>query len=237
MKEKISIIGKGNVGTHLYEALKPAADVCLTDSRTLTGLPPESSICLICVSDSAIPEVASRLKGMAEIIAHTSGSIPMDVLAASGENYGVFYPLQTFTKGVSLNYSDIPFFIEGNNAQTTERLSRLAALISGKVIEADSEKRRQLHLASVFACNFANHLVKIADDILKPSGMDYTLLLPLLRQTVGKLNEVSPSQAQTGPAARKDYPVIEKHLSLLENNKTYQEIYRLMTENIIASRQ
>lgn len=236
MKEKISIIGKGNVGSHLYEALKHVADVCLIDSRTLANLPTESDICLICVSDSAIPEVASRLKGKADIVAHTSGSIQMDVLAPDSKNYGVFYPLQTFTKGVKLLYSEIPFFIEGNNSETTERLINLASLISDRVIKADSEKRRQLHLASVFACNFANNLVTIADDILQQSGMDYTLLLPLLRQTVEKLYELSPALAQTGPAARKDYPVIEAHLSLLEANKAYQEIYRLMTENIMTSR-
>ncbi|MDE7109787.1 MAG: DUF2520 domain-containing protein, partial [Muribaculaceae bacterium] len=211
----IAVIGSGNVATHLVKALAPHVNVVAVNSRTLDNFPEGCRIAIISVADRAIGEVAERIAGRAEIIAHTSGSVPMHVLEGSAPSLGVFYPLQTFTKDAEMTYSDIPFFIEGNNPETDSILKGLASLVSDTVIEADSAKRKQLHLASVFACNFSNYLVDVADRILHEKGMDYTLLLPRHRRTVTKLEKNPPDKAQTGPAARKDIPVIEAHLGML----------------------
>ncbi|MDE6443819.1 MAG: DUF2520 domain-containing protein [Muribaculaceae bacterium] len=229
----IAVIGSGNVATHLVKALAPHVNVVAVNSRTLDNFPEGCRIAIISVADRAIGEVAERIAGRAEIIAHTSGSVPMQVLEGSAPSLGVFYPLQTFTKDAEMTYSDIPFFIEGNNPETDSILKGLASLVSDTVIEADSAKRKQLHLASVFACNFSNYLVDVADRILHEKGMDYTLLLPLLRRTVAKLEKIPPDKAQTGPAARKDIPVIEAHLGMLAGTPELQEIYRLLSAGIM----
>lgn len=231
---RITIVGTGNVGTHLAKALRGKRyDVSLIGSRTLTGLPDKSDIIIIAVKDDAIAETAKRLKGKAGLIAHTSGSVPMAVLEGTAKATGVFYPMQTFSKDVELNYSDIPFFIEGNSEEAENALLDVARSVSGNVRLADSADRKRLHLSAVFACNFTNHLMAIADDILKENGMDYSVMLPLLRQTIDKLQSLPPSKAQTGPAARLDRNVLDAHIDMLKGERHLRDLYEEMTAQII----
>lgn len=229
----VSIIGGGNVASHLFNALEYKVDVSIINTRTLDNLPDHSDIAIISVKDSAIKEVADKIRNHADIIAHTSGSVPMSVLSDTSIGWGVFYPLQTFTKGVELDYSEIPFFIEADSKNTEDKLVRLAQTISSHIHIAGSEERKLLHLASVFACNFTNCLMGISQDILSRGNIDFKVMLPLLKQTISKLSCLSPVQAQTGPAVRKDYPVLEKHLEMLADNPKLQDIYKLMSDIII----
>ena len=229
----IAIIGGGNVATHLYEAFKSRTQVCLVNPRTLEGLPDNPEIILISVSDNAIAELIEKLPQSNAIIAHTAGSIPIDILKRKFKNTGVFYPLQTFTKGVPLDYSEIPVFIEGSSYEVVEKLKTIASLVSNIVTEADSEKSKTLHLASVFACNFTNALAGISYDILKDSEIDFKVLLPLMQQTVSKLREKTPREAQTGPAVRKDTKVMEAHLKMLDGSPDKKEIYSLLSDYIV----
>lgn len=235
MKSTINIIGRGNVGSHLYEAFSSAGDrikALYVNPRTLEGLDPEADFTLISVTDSAIGDVAGSLPQMKGIVAHTSGSVPMDLLDTRKEPHGVFYPLQTFTKGAPVSYREIPFFIEGSDAETGRKLSKLAHIISDNVSFADSEQRRFLHVASVFSCNFVNHLFALSDEFLAQHGMEFSSLLPLIGETIRKAGMMSPADAQTGPAARGDQKVIESHLLMLEDNPRMYEIYRLLSESI-----
>ena len=128
---KIDIIGKGNVGTHLATALKDAADVASVSSRTLEGLRKGSDIYLISVADDAIADVASQVAThipSQAILAHTSGSTPLNAISGIHNLTGVFYPLQTFSKNVSLDYADIPFSLKGATVTlTTFCAKRLAS--------------------------------------------------------------------------------------------------------------
>ena len=231
----IAIVGTGNVATHLCKAFEARATVYQVNPHIFEGMPESADVVIISVKDTAIEEVSQNLPGTYGIVAHTSGSVPMSILSGCNSGYGVFYPLQTFTKGVELDYSEIPFFIEGDSGKTVEALTHLARLISPNVREADSDSRKMLHLASVFACNFSNCLVGIADKLLKKKDMDYTVLLPLLKQTMAKLNNLTPEEAQTGPAARLDMPVINRHVEMLQEmgESNLSEIYRDMTAEII----
>lgn len=239
----ISIIGTGNVATHLFKALSqhailpPDSSIRIINSRTLNNLPDHSDLILISVKDDAIGSVAQRVTGKADMIAHTSGSVSIDILRDCAKHYGVFYPLQTFSKNSELNYLEIPFFIEGNDAETIDNLKTIAQSISPKVFEADSSKRKRLHIAAVFACNFSNHLVAIADDLLQEDGMDYKVLLPLLKETVRKLDTLPPKDAQTGPAVRNDQKVISSHEDMLADHPDRLAIYRLLSSSILSSLQ
>ncbi len=236
---KIAIIGRGNVATHLAKALTGKVDVTMVNPRTLADLPTDADIILISVSDDAIRDVALKIEAISDsspIIAHTSGSVGLEVLDGCADYKGVFYPLQTFSKNVPLNYEEIPFFIEGSSPAVCTQLADLARLISDHVYEADSEKRRRLHIAAVFACNFSNHLVNIADGLLKEQNMDYRVLLPLLKETVRKLENVSPADAQTGPAVRGDRNVIDKHLAALSATPNLQHLYASLSESISNSK-
>lgn len=240
---KIDIVGRGNVGMHLLKAFNNAGmqDVNIINPHTLEGLDAHSDLILIAVADSAIESVAGALdaqlsilpSGKLPIIAHTSGATSMNILSVPGTKYGVFYPLQTFSKGVDLNYSEIPIFIEGNDNETSKTLENIAKLISDKVYYANSEQRHGLHLASVLACNFVNHLWSLSEDILNRYNLDFSVMRPLIEETMRKANTHSPSEVQTGPASRLDYNTIESHLAMLQNNPALHNIYSLLSESII----
>lgn len=244
----ISIIGTGNVATHLFKAFSLSStlttipsqsdtSINIINSRTLDNLPDHSDIILISVKDDAIGSVAQRVAGKADLIAHTSGSVSINILKDCAKHYGVFYPLQTFSKNSELDYHEIPFFIEGNDTETVDNLKTIAQSISPKVFEADSAKRKRLHIAAVFACNFSNHLVAIADDLLQEDGMDYKVLLPLLKETVRKLDTLTPKDAQTGPAIRNDKKVMSAHEDMLAGYPDRLTIYRLLSSSILSSHQ
>ena len=228
----ISIVCKGNVATHLYEAFKNKVDVVMVNPHTLEDLPTHSDIIIVCVSDNAIEEVVSRLPQSNAIVVHTSGSMPMDILQSHTKFYGVMYPLQTFTKGVFLNYEEIPVFIEGMNDNVVKKLKTIAALFSKDIREADSVSRLKLHIASVFACNFINALARISKDLMDESGIDFSALKPLMKQTINKLDVLSPKEAQTGPAVRGDSMVINRHLEMLSSRPEIQNLYQQLTDII-----
>lgn len=251
--QKVVILGSGNVASHLAARLSKVAQVAqvysphLLHAQNLASTIPNcqaidsiESICkdadfyLISVSDTAIPALASRLPKVNGIVAHTSGSVSIDVL--NGQNSGVFYPLQTFSKEAELDMCEVPFFIEAYDSATRDALFSLARLIAPKAKPqyADSEARKQLHIAAVFACNFANHLWAIADDMLKKNGYSIEVLYPLLKVTLGKAMQMPPAEAQTGPAARGDLSVIHRHLEMLSANPQLKEIYSTLSNHILS---
>lgn len=251
---KVCIIGKGNVGTHLCRAFEKAGvEVGHVGIRELgvqsaaSVLWGDADVFILAVRDSQILEAASDVAeaagmfsrvGQRRVIAHTSGSVGLDVLRRSvPENRwvcGVIYPLQTFSKHVDMDYSCVPFLVEGENEETASKLAGLAGKISDNVIEGDSEVRGEYHLGGVIACNFSNYLFMLADEYLKSKDLDFKMLLPLIRQTIDKLEKTSPQEAQTGPAARGDIGVIKRHKEKLNDYPEISDIYNKITSRILG---
>lgn len=246
----VLILGTGNVGTHLAEAFRTAGvETTLVSSRKLEECSLNKySFIIIAVKDEAISEMSEKIGRILKrqayasndqaspVVAHTSGSIPLSTLRMKLPEHipcGVLYPMQTFSKDVAMRYDDIPFLIEGSDRYAYDRLAELAESISSNIIKADSTVRANYHIGAVLTCNFTNHLCALAEDYLKSEGLDFTTLLPLLRQTLKKLETSSPAKVQTGPAARNDRKVIEYHLDKLADNPELQNIYSILTESII----
>ena len=248
-------MGAGNLATQLGIALKekgfPFAQVysrttgsaqalgrkLQTEFTTdLSQIVPDASIYIFAVKDSALPEILNQLPKLTGLLVHTAGSLPMDIFAPYTSHYGVFYPLQTFSKERSVVFRNIPFFIEARNPEDEKFLKELGTHLSDTVIPLSSEKRKFLHLAAVFACNFTNHLYAQAGDILAEQGISKEVLLPLIEETAEKIKTISPHDAQTGPAVRYDRNVMEKHLTLLEGDSQKQEIYELLSRSIHKTR-
>lgn len=247
----IVILGAGNVATHLSIALKDAGySIKCIYSKTiyaarelaskvdahytneLSHIPVEADLYIIAVKDEVIMEIVNQLHLKYGIIVHTAGSISMDVFKSRFENYGVFYPLQTFSKSRKMDFSDIPICIESNTPTLQEKLIGLAKCLSKSVHVLDSEQRKKMHLAAVFACNFSNHMFSIAAEILKQSDISFDLLKPLINETTQKAMDNEPEKAQTGPAVRNDQDVIQKHLEMLKDNPYFEKIYRFVSESI-----
>ncbi len=210
----------------LYQA-KVVESLDLSDSN--------SSIFFITVADSAIEEVATELILPENSIGvHSSGAQPLGLLEYLGiDDIGVFYPLQTFSKGVELDFSNIPIFLEAENAQTYKVLESMASRLSKTVNRLDTLDRRVLHLSAVYSCNFSNHLVSIAEEILEEKGLDIEYLHPLILETIRKAVKNGARKSQTGPALRKDEAVISQHLQLLSQKESLAEIYQVITKSIM----
>ena len=248
--KNIIFLGSGNVATHLgislqkenYKVLqvysrsvenaKKLAEKLSTDfTNDLTQLK-TADLIIVSVKDDAISEVLSQLKDSA--IVHTSGSIGMDVFNGNFSDCGVFYPLQTFNKEIDVNISEIPFCIEGNSKKFEKQLIGIAKTLSNNVVSMNSEQRKQLHIAAVFACNFSNQMFSIADDLLAEKNLDFEILLPLIKQTISKLDKNKPKDVQTGPAKRNDTSIIQEHINQIQN-KEIKELYQKISSNILQT--
>ena len=252
MIERVVIIGAGNLATQLALALTGrgiqvkqvysrtletakalAIQVSADFTNDLSCLVTDADLYIISVKDSAIEEVLMNLVlDKSRLIVHTAGSIPMEVLSSYTNNYGVFYPLQTFTKSRKVDFSVIPICIEANDTSTLVKLQQLAEILSTSVQQVDSDQRRTLHLAGVFVNNFVNHLYVIGSEILQHKKLDFNLLKPLILETAQKVEILHPMEAQTGPARRNDQAVISAQLKQLQEFPEFQKIYNSVTESI-----
>lgn len=246
---KIVFIGSGNVAIHMSRAFKASGyEIAQVYSRTIAnagqlagqiGAEPidnlgqiykDAAFYIFSVKDDALPGITEQMPSTAGIWLHTAGSMPISVLARQ-ERRGVLYPLQTFSRDRAMNFYDIPLFIEGNSDETVNLLKELAETISGNVHVLPGEKRRILHLAAVFACNFTNHMYTLASEIMNEEELPFHLLNPLITETASKVMSMSPKNAQTGPAVRFDEKVMLNHLQLL-NDPMKRKIYSLLSESI-----
>ena len=248
---RVAVIGAGNVAGHLAEALARVGCLAGVWSRNgnhassiaaplnvpggaMSDLPRDLDIYILSVKDDAIPTVSAVIGPVAGIVAHTSGTVSMDVLVR--ERRGVFYPLQTFSSNRQIDMSEVPFFIEGSDADVSETLMNLALCISSNVRYAGSDIRATLHLAAVFACNFTNHLWAMAEDILRrEAGCSLDVFAPLLHETLAKAIECGAGISQTGPAARGDIHTIKKHLQRLDGLR--EKIYQIVSQDIMNNNQ
>lgn len=225
----LCIVGTGNVSAHLAPALQQAGhNVVVTPSRNLSALPP-AALYIVAVKDDALPGVVTRMRKLTKApIVHTAGSVSGSVAD------GVLYPMQTFSKARAVDFASVHFFIEAGSSAVLEALRTVAESVvsPAQVHELDSEGRKRLHLAAVFACNFVNHCCTMAEEVLRPAGISFDVMLPLLDETVAKLHQLPPQQAQTGPAIRNDESVMEAHSQLLADRPDLQAIYRAMSDSI-----
>lgn len=214
--------------------LSAGHEVVSVNSRTLEALPREADVFVIAVKDAALAEVIrAATKGReGQLFVHTAGSMPLSLFAGCAIHYGVFYPMQTFSKERSVSFANIPIFLETSDKQSMVVLRALAESITDSVYELNSEERKYLHLAAVFACNFANHCYALAAKILEQHGLPFSVMLPLIDETARKVHELHPRDAQTGPAVRYDENVILMQSRLLAGSPVMQQLYELLSRSI-----
>ena len=249
------MIGAGRLATNLCPALHEAGHkVVQVYSRTMDAalqlaeqvgaeavndvelLTTGADVYIFSVTDTAlpllIPQVVKGREGA--VFLHTAGSVPMSVFAdtSAAVHFGVLYPMQTFSKERKVDFRDVPFFIEGSDMPAMQAAGTLASSLSVNVRPLSSEARRHLHLAAVFACNFANHCYQLSAEILQRHGLPFDIMLPLVDETARKVHHLSPREAQTGPAVRYDQSVMLAQLQLLADMPMHARIYQDMSESI-----
>ncbi|NJW52562.1 Rossmann-like and DUF2520 domain-containing protein [Salinimicrobium oceani] len=244
---EIIVLGSGNVATHLFKAFSAAEGVNVKqvynhaeasldffkgETKTTSKISElaEADIFLLALKDDVIPQIAEKLSQKNGLIVHTSGSVPLDALSTCTRR-GVFYPLQTFSKEKTVDYSQIPFCLETNRVEDLQLLKDLAGKISGKAYEISSQQRKQIHLSAVFVCNFVNHLYAVGEQLCQKGEIPFEILKPLISETAKKIEQASPAAVQTGPAMRNDVSTINTHLELLGSSEN-RKIYELLTSAI-----
>lgn len=244
--QQISIIGSGNVAwhlaknfvelgvsvSHIYGRTSKHVDALCAETGSIHAQSiselPENQFVLICTPDNSIASICELIDDSCPV-AYTSGSIEISSLPQR-TNLGVFYPLQTFSKQIELDLNTVPFFIESTNEEFTQSLFILASKITDTVTLANSQERSELHLAAVFVNNFTNHIIHQAQVYAESKSIDFNHLLPLLKETIHKLDLDSAYNAQTGPARRGDDVILKKHSLRLEGRS--KELYDLISESI-----
>lgn len=242
---RVVIIGSGNVAYHMLKAFVQSGisvvQIFGRNKNELQKLSNEAGVdystenladadfYYICVSDNAVEEISKIITNSKALVAHCSGSLPKEILCGSYRKASL-YPLQTFTKEKTLDYQEIPFFVDAVEEKDVESLILLAEKISKKVIKSSYEKRKYIHLTAVFACNFVNHLFTKAKEISDSQEIPFEYFLPLIDETVQKIHKIDPKLAQTGPAVRNDTRILQLHRNLLKDDAL--DIYDTLNKSI-----
>jgi predicted short-subunit dehydrogenase-like oxidoreductase (DUF2520 family) len=247
------LIGAGNVGWHLgltlhekgirvLQVISKSQTSCMElaglihadYSTSLQDLAKEAGIIILAVPDSRIGDVIGQCNFRDNFVVHTAGSLPMEIFKGRAVNYGVMYPLMTFTRIKPVDFTTVPLLVEASSDRNTDKLNSLAKCLSKEVRIMTSEQRGHIHLAAVIAGNFSNHMYALAEAVLAHQGIPFELLKPLIRETSDKINFISPREAQTGPAVRNDTLTLEEHIRLLADHPDIAELYRQISKSIIT---
>ncbi|MGI6232956.1 MAG: Rossmann-like and DUF2520 domain-containing protein [Prevotella sp.] len=250
---KIILVGAGNLATQLGHALHQAGhDLPQVYSHTMTSaqlladqigaeptddidaLATDADLYIIAVKDRALSEVISRLcpSRRSQVFVHTAGSMPMDVFKGQADHYGVFYPMQTFSKNRAVDFHVIPTFLEWNDAEAENLIQSMATSVTNRIYHLPTADRKYLHLAAVWACNFTNHCYEVSANLLARHGIPFDVMLPLIDETAHKVHTLTPHEAQTGPAVRYDENVIRAQSALLSDIPRLRELYELLSKDI-----
>ena len=250
---KIVMLGAGNLATNLAMALKNRGhEIVQVYSRTkasaehlarqtvseaitrLNRLVHDADIYVLSVKDDAMEAVLQDFPVQKAFLVHTAGSVPMDVLEGHAPRYGVLYPLQTFSKERSVDFSNIPLCLEADSRESLNTLETLASDLSDDIRHISSGQRANIHVAAVFACNFSNYMLAKAEEILSRQNVSFDVVAPLVRETMEKALLHSPARVQTGPARRGDHQTMDHHLNLLAHSGKLQNLYSFVS-NAIAN--
>ena len=249
----IAVIGSGNVATHLALALNAAGHKIVQvlsreydHAQLLAGrvgakaidkrelLCTDADVYILAVTDDAIFDLALELQLPTALVLHTSGATSADVLRPVSRRYGVVWSPQSFVRDIAMDYSSLPFCIEGCNQNVTDEMDALMRTVSHNVYPLTFEQRRWAHLSVVMVSNFVNAVNAVAQQTMQEHGLDFTMLRPLAEQTMRKWDYGDLRSQQTGPAARHDTGTIRMHRRLLADQPELLKLYDIMTDVIQA---
>ncbi len=247
---RIVLLGSGNTATVLGRRIRemnhvivqvfnrteqPGKALAISLGSEFTNNPQqitrEADLYILAISDDALSDVSSWLPHRSQLVVHTAGSVSKEVLQPVASNYGVLYPLQSLNAAIN-TIPPIPFLVDASSSENLAFLFDFAKSLSVDVEVASDDDRRAMHLAAVMVNNFTNHLFAVAEKYCESRHLNFRLLLPLIGETVSRLDYLPASRLQTGPAIRNDNSTIERHLQLLTKHPELSKLYETLTESI-----
>lgn len=227
-------ICNGIYGRNMEATQKLANSTASKAFELASGINDTADVCIIAISDHAIDDIVKNLSFRGTVLLHTAGAVDADVLVAAAQHYGVIWPIYSIVKDNLPVEKTIPTAWEASTETARQTILTLLPALTDMAYEADSTQRRWLHMNAVFSNNFTNHIFAIVQHLCAEKGLPFSLLQPIIRQTVDRLSDYNAEDLQTGPARRGDSPTIEKHLALLQEHPEWQQVYSQLSASIQA---
>jgi predicted short-subunit dehydrogenase-like oxidoreductase (DUF2520 family) len=251
-KMKVVIIGSGNVATVLggkiaaaghtilqvvarrpSEAARLGAEWGCSFATDWSAIDQGADAYIVSLTDSALPLFAAQVRLPGRLVLHTAGAVSRKVLLPVSEHCGVLYPLQSLRREIR-PFPEFPLLIDVEDPADLPVVETFARTLAELVQRADDEARLKLHVAAVVINNFSNYLYTLSADFCRQEEVEFSLLLPLIREMAGRLEGREPHEVQTGPAVRGDAGTIATHLNLLSKYQDLSQLYSLFSIQIEA---
>jgi predicted short-subunit dehydrogenase-like oxidoreductase (DUF2520 family) len=205
---------------------RPITALLQTGRRSIAELATDSELILIAVSDRAIHEVAESIPQTGTIIFHPSG------IATSVRGGFSLHPLKALPPvGEPSDLEGALLVFEGHHRDVA---TGVAAAAGARLAEIAPEQKVLYHAAAVFGSNYVAALLDIAEELI---GIGHARgdLAALAESAIENWRAHADGRRFTGPAARGDRQVLQRHLAALADRPQVAEIYRLLAEHILAS--
>ena len=234
---KLGIIGSGRaawafastwkrIGWPVTGIASRGAEWDIAPRRTIEELAATSDLILVAVSDRAIEEVAAAIPETKAIIFHPSGALP-----ALRGGFSL-HPLKSLPPaGESSDLEGTLLVFEGAHRDVAEEIAKNAG---ARFAEIAAGAKTRYHAAAVFGSNYVAALLDIAEELIGIDGAREDIAA-LARSAIDNWLAHTDAQRFTGPAARGDAAVIERHLDVLGDQPELAEVYRLLAARIVAT--
>jgi predicted short-subunit dehydrogenase-like oxidoreductase (DUF2520 family) len=211
----VHVIGSGRVGSAVSARLR---------ERGLELRDEASELVLLCVPDSAIPEVAARLEP-GPWIAHVSGATPLAALDPHSRRFSM-HPLQTFTRARGPEQLDEAWAaVTAESDEGRETGFWLARTLGLQPFALSDDARPLYHAGAAIASNYLVTLHSVAAELFRAAGAPPEALVPLMRRTIDNGFEL------TGPIERGDWETVEAHRRAIRAAKPELEpLYDVLAE-------
>ena len=203
-------------------------------TSSITAIETKADLMIIALADDAIESFVRATGPIHFPVAHTGGAVSISVVKNQGGLYGVLWPLQSLRKEIEI-IPPLTLLVDANKAAALEPLLKFAHSIAETVIVADDDTRLKYHFAATWVNNFTNYLFSTAEKFCIQENISFSVLQPLMEETVMRMRNISPSATQTGPAIRNDLLTLDKHRNLIKDNPELYRIYELFTQEIQKS--
>ena len=212
-------------------ALRLARQLNTGYTSRVAAIEKNADLMIVALRDEAILPFMNTVGKIGFPIVHTAGSVSIEAVKNPGNLYGVVYPLQSLRREIDL-IPPITMLIDGNTPETRELFFQFAGGIAETVIEADDQTRLKYHLAATLVNNFTNYLFALAENFCRKENISFSVLQPLIEETVIRLRNISPVSTQTGPAIRNDQLTLDKHRKIIKDYPALAQIYEIFTKEI-----
>ncbi|MEN9340434.1 MAG: hypothetical protein RIQ62_1746 [Bacteroidota bacterium] len=248
---KIALIGSGNIATFyatrwqaaghsIVQVISPteahaanlANALACPFSTDLLDIVQDADVYLLAVKDDVLLSLQNNQHLHNQFVIHTSGSLPSDLFIDTAAVSACLWPVYSIQKDNLTQIENIPLVASCHQEEAIPQLRLMASAISEEIYTLNDQQKEIAHLAAVFANNFTNHLLGIANELLVGYNIPKKLLEPMTRATIEQAFRMNPFDLKTGPAIRNDEKILQKQGRQLVEHPLWQHIYEAMSTSI-----